>query len=308
MAMMLPCLKGNASRRCRPNVIFHCCGAFYCRAMTRTPTLALTLALSLALPLLAGALPSTAQTTSQEDVLAAEILPGWRTDAGTHMAALHLRLAPEWKTYWRSPGDSGIAPLFDWSGSENLAALRIHWPVPAVFHVNGLQSIGYHDELVLPLEITPRDPALPVILRAGIDLGVCRDICMPAALALQAELPAQGARDEAIAAALQAGPATAHEAGLVAIFCTVTPIADGLRIAAEIDLADPGSPETVVFESGRPDVWVAEAETRREGSRLFAVTEMVAPSGTPFALDRSAVTVTVLMQGRGVEISGCPAR
>ena len=45
----------------------------------------------------------------------AEIRPGWQTGAGTRMVALHLRLAPEWKTYWRSPGEAGIPPEFDWS-------------------------------------------------------------------------------------------------------------------------------------------------------------------------------------------------
>ena len=31
-----------------------------------------------------------------------------------------VKLRPGWKTYWRYPGDSGVPPQFDFSGSENL--------------------------------------------------------------------------------------------------------------------------------------------------------------------------------------------
>jgi DsbC/DsbD-like thiol-disulfide interchange protein len=75
---------------------------------------------------------------------------------GGHMAAVELQLAPGWKTYWRSPGDAGIPPSFDWSGSENVKSVRLHWPAPEVFEANGMQTIGYHERLVLPVEITPR--------------------------------------------------------------------------------------------------------------------------------------------------------
>lgn len=255
----------------------------------------------IALMSLAG--PARAQT----DMLRAELLPGWRTPAGTHMAALRLVLAPEWKTYWRRPGDAGIPPEFDWSGSENLGAVRIHWPRPEVFHLNGLRTIGYRRELILPLEVTPRDPARPVVLRAQVDLGVCRDICVPAALTLAADLAGPGAPDPAIRAALADRPATAAEAGVRGVACRVDPIADGLRVTATIDMAAAGREETVVFDPHDPGIWVTEAQTDRQGTRLTAVAEMVAPSGQPFVLDRGALRVVVLAEGRAVEIEGCPA-
>ena len=36
------------------------------------------------------------------------------------MAGIELRMDDGWKTYWRNPGDSGVPPQFDWSGSTNL--------------------------------------------------------------------------------------------------------------------------------------------------------------------------------------------
>ena len=265
-----------------------------------------------ALAALLALAPLPALAFTQDEVLVARILPGWRAADGTHIAALHLQLAPEWKTYWRAPGEAGIPPMFDWSGSTNLGSVRFLWPRPQIFDVNGMQTIGYRGELVLPMEITAQDPALPVGLRAMIDLGVCRDICIPAVLELQADLgvdlPAPGAFDATIEAALRDRPATGAEAGLTAITCAVEPIADGLRVTATLQMPPAGARETVVMEPGQPAIWVSEAQVARHGGQLTAMTDLVAGSGAPFALDQAALTVTVLGSERAVEILGCPTR
>ena len=253
---------------------------------------------------------SPALATTQDDVLQADLLPGWQMQNGHHMAGLRLRLAPDWKTYWRSPGEAGIPPLFNWSGSVNVKSVKVHWPSPVVFHTNGMQTIGYHEGVVLPLEVVPLDASKPVELRAGVDLGVCNQICMPAAVQLTAVLDAavldEGGPDAAIKAALKAQPIGAKAAGLQAISCEVQPIADGLRLTAVLDLPQRGA-ETVVFETSDASVWVGEAESARAGGRLTASADLVASSGAPFALDRSGVVVTVLGAGGSVEIAGCPA-
>jgi DsbC/DsbD-like thiol-disulfide interchange protein len=264
----------------------------------RRAALALIAPLFLAHP--AGAL-------SPDDVIRAALLNGWQTADGTHMAALRLDLAPKWKTYWRAPGDTGIPPVFDWSGSENLSAVRLHWPRPSVFHLNGMQTIGYHDALVLPVEVTPADPARPVRLKLRVDMGVCEDICMPASVSLAADLVAPGAPDAAIRAALDDQPERAAAAGLGDVSCAVTPIADGLRVSARMALPPVGRDEVVVFETGRDAVWIAESVEERQGGELLAWTEMVPPEGAPFALDRSRVVMTVIGEARAVEIRGCPA-
>lgn len=242
------------------------------------------------------------------DVVQGQFRPGWQTASGTHMAALHLRLAPDWKTYWRAPGDAGIPPQFNWAGSENVASVRFFWPSPDVFNTNGMQTVGYHDELVLPVEVTAVDPSRPVRLRAAVDLGVCKDICVPATLVLDSLLAAPGRADATITAALDAQPMTARQAGLGRITCALAPIADGLRITAQMDMPAIGSDEVVVFEAGSSDIWVSQADVQRDGRQLQASADMVAPSGQPFSLDRGAVTVTVIgSQGRAVELRGCPA-
>jgi DsbC/DsbD-like thiol-disulfide interchange protein len=225
---------------------------------------------------------------------------------GSRMAAVDLVLAPGWKTYWRSPGDAGIPPSFDWSGSDNVRSVRLHWPAPSVFHSNGMQSIGYHDRLVLPVEITPEDPSRPVRLKLRMELGVCDEICLPASLDLASDLGTPGAPDPAISTALAQRAATAQEAGVSRVSCQVDPIKDGLRLTARLGLPDPGTPEVVAFETPDRTIWVAEAVTERQGGELVAMTELVPPSGAPFALDRSQVTMTILAPTGAVEVTGCP--
>ncbi len=73
------------------------------------------------------------------------------------MAAFEITLEEGWKTYWRSPGDAGIPPRFDWENSHNLDGVALHWPRPAVFESFGTQTIGYSEKLILPVELTPVD-------------------------------------------------------------------------------------------------------------------------------------------------------
>ena len=244
---------------------------------------------------------------TQHDLLGAELLPGWRDANGRHMAALSITLSPGWKTYWRSPGEAGIPPVLDFAGSSNLQAVRLHWPSPAVFDVNGYQTIGYHDRLILPIEVTPQRAGQPVDLHLTVDMGVCRDICVPAHLDLEATLLVDGTPDPAIRAALAAGPAAAADRGLTAIDCTLAPITDGLALTTRITIPALGRAEAVVIEPADASIWVSRSDTSRAGGTLTAQTDLVPSNGQPFALDRSALRITVIGDTGAVEVTGCPA-
>ncbi|MCV6594013.1 MAG: protein-disulfide reductase DsbD family protein [Silicimonas sp.] len=241
--------------------------------------------------------PVFAQAPS--DLARAGLVPGWRDDA-THVAGLTLQVAPGWHTYWRAPGDAGIPPSFNWSGSRNLAHVEVRYPVPEVYHANGTRSIVYHDQVTFPLIVTPRDPSKPVRLRGEIDIGVCEEICVPVRLEVRGNLPAPGRRDAALAAALKDRPRAAG-----AMTCDIAPIADGLRVTLRSDLAPLAGDEVAVVEAGSGEIWVSPADLTRKGRALTAVVEMVAPSGKPFALARSDLRMTLFAAGRAVELRGC---
>ncbi|KPP84015.1 MAG: putative protein predicted to be involved in C-type cytochrome biogenesis [Rhodobacteraceae bacterium HLUCCA08] len=253
--------------------------------------------------LLASALPVRAEPVS--DHVTVSILPGWRTEAGTHMAGFRIRMAPGWHTYWRAPGDAGIPPSFDWTGSDNIAGAGFHWPVPEVIVQNDMRSIGYKGDVVIPIELALDDPAAPARMAGLVQMGVCRDICMPVQLSFAADLPVGGDRPAALVAALVDQPLAADQAGVDAVSCSVAPIADGLSVTATVDMAPLGPDEAVVIEAGDPTIWVSEPASQRDGARLTAQADMVHVTGEPFALDRSQVRITVIAAGRAVDIRGC---
>ncbi len=263
--------------------------------MKRTALFALTLIAS----------PAGAEMLRQEDILQAELRPGWREADGRQIAALHLRLAQGWKTYWRAPGDAGVPPEFDWSASTNLGQVHLHWPRPELFDFQGMQTIGYAQELVLPVEITPQDPSQPVTLHAAVALGLCKDICMPAEVTLAGRLAMPGAPDALIAAALTDQPIPGDKAGLTALKCAVEPIRDGLRVTASMVLPAGQGPETVVMEPAAP-VWVSDAVVTRAGDSLTATADLVPLPGQPFDLDPATLRLTMLSTGRAIEVTGCP--
>lgn len=121
--------------------------------------------------LIAASGPARAQTVNYR----VELVSG-----GPTLAGAHVRLAPGWKTYWRMPGDAGIPPQFDWSGSVNLAKAEVAYPLPSRFQDGGGETIGYYDEVMFPVTVTPQDASQPVILKLEMAFAVCRDICIPA--------------------------------------------------------------------------------------------------------------------------------
>ena len=238
-----------------------------------------------------------------------EILPGWRQPDGSHIAALRIQLDTGWKTYWRAPGEAGIPPRFDWSGTQNLDAIRFHWPVPEIIVSNGITTLGYSGELLLPFEVVPEDPEGDVIIDGSLDFGICEDICMPLQMPVSGVLPATGgAQNPRILGALAARPDTAQEAAVSAVDCEVETIADGVRVRARIGVAPVGPHEVVVIEPDNAAIWVSSAMVRREADILFAEADLVPPEAQPFALDPETLRITVLAEGRGVDIQGCAER
>ncbi|WP_037316592.1 protein-disulfide reductase DsbD domain-containing protein [Ruegeria halocynthiae] len=249
--------------------------------------------------------PAHAQST--REVVQLDVLDGGRTANGTYLGALRLTLQDGWKTYWRAPGDAGIPPQFDWSGSQNVGNVSITWPAPKVFVQNGLQSIGYADQLVLPVEITPGNPAKPVRLRGDMDLGVCKDVCIPERLEFDHTLDADAARNPAIAAALAQRPYSETEARVTQARCQLTPTSDGMKIEARVTMPSAGGREIAVIEPGNPTLWASQPTTERHGDTLIATSEVINASGGPFALDRSGIRITVLGTNHAVDIQGCSA-
>jgi suppressor for copper-sensitivity B len=93
-------------------------------------------------------------------------------------ALLQVRLEKDWKTYWRSPGEGGVAPSVDWSTSHNLSDVHWHWPLPERFNLLGLDILGYQNEVGFPLQFKLADTGQPLQLRGTLTLPSCTTICL----------------------------------------------------------------------------------------------------------------------------------
>src|SRR5881396_1464808 len=128
----------------------------------------------------AYALPLRAEDSSpwQRDTHSAvRLLAGSRSGA-VLLGGIAFQLQPGWKTYWRTPGDSGVPPRFDFSKSENVESVTVLWPAPLKFDDGaGGHSLGYHNTFVLPLRIVLKSADKPVTLRADISYAVCEKLC-----------------------------------------------------------------------------------------------------------------------------------
>jgi DsbC/DsbD-like thiol-disulfide interchange protein len=111
-----------------------------------------------------------------------------QTGSRIRRAGVEIRLAPGWKTYWRYPGDSGVPPHFDFSGSENVKNVTVLWPAPRRFTADDDITIGYKDNVIFPLRIEPQRTDQPMLLRLTFDYAICEKICVPAEARLELRL------------------------------------------------------------------------------------------------------------------------
>ena len=115
-------------------------------------------------------------------------------------AGLEIALAPGAITYWRDPGEAGVPPTFDFSGSQNLAKAEVDFPAPErIAEPDGSVAFGYRGGVILPIRAAAADPTKPVRLVAKVDYPVCEKICLPAKASAELVLGAPGATPHAAA-------------------------------------------------------------------------------------------------------------
>ncbi len=148
----------------------------------------------------------------QEDAHSAvRLLAGSRSGA-VLLGGIALQLKPGWHTYWRTPGDSGVPPRFDFSKSDNVEAVTVLWPAPKKFDDGvGGTSLGYVDQVVLPLRIVAKNTEKPVTLRTAVNYAVCEKLCIPVEANLELSFTSVAStEDSALFAALDTVPKPAN--------------------------------------------------------------------------------------------------
>jgi DsbC/DsbD-like thiol-disulfide interchange protein len=194
-------------------------------------------------------------------------------EQGEHrLAGVEITLDPGFKTYWRNPGDSGLPPRFDWSGSENVASTEIRWPAPKR-HVDAAGvAYVYGKQAVIPILVKPKDPAKPIRLVLALEYGVCNDICIPAHADLTLDLTGAGPERSAIEASLAKVPLlqpVGAQADLSVL--SITPL-NGDKPAFAVMIRAPSGTKPALFPEG-PENWFLSASHPADGERFTVTVE-----------------------------------
>ena len=177
--------------------------------------------------------------------------PSKAAPAGAVRAGIEIRLAAGWKTYWRYAGDSGVPPRFRFDRSDNVADVAVLFPAPHGFNDESGESIGYKTGVILPLQVVPRDPAKPVLLRLDLDYAICSNLCVPVTAKAELPLPGDGGQDSALAASEARVPkALALGAGDALSIRAIRREDGGARPRIIVDVAAPSDAKVELFAEG----------------------------------------------------------
>ena len=128
---------------------------------------------------------------------------------------LQLAHQPEWHTYWKNSGDSGLPTQLTWTLPAGLEAGEIAWPVPRKIPIGNLANYGYENTVLLPVPLTVTQAFKPPLLGGDVDIRlkaswlVCKKECIPEEGEFALKLPVRSTtalHAQAFAAAFAAQP------------------------------------------------------------------------------------------------------
>jgi DsbC/DsbD-like thiol-disulfide interchange protein len=224
-------------------------------------------------------------------------------NGGDPMAAIEMRLAAGWKTYWRTPGAGGLPTLFDFGASRNLADVEVTYPAPRRYNDGYSATNVYEGRVVFPITMTAAVPTAPMTVHVKISFGVCETICIPLDLEASVTIAPNDVDSEALAivndgvAMLPASPVP----GEFEVTRLARTGADDEATHFEAEVVVPEPFGTVLFVEG-PAGWFATppVETGRDGNRLtFAFDMEQIDSADPLA--GAPLTFTLVSQSAAIE-------
>ena len=137
-------------------------------------------------------------------------------DAGkTVWLGLQLTHKPDWHTYWKNSGDSGLPTTLQWTLPSGVTAGDIAWPLPKKIPIGNLANYGFADTVLLPVPLTitpnfkPTAPGNAIEVKLKANWLVCRQECIPEEGEFALTIPVKGStaiNSASFTAALAAQP------------------------------------------------------------------------------------------------------
>jgi thiol:disulfide interchange protein DsbD len=108
----------------------------------------------------------------------------------TILVGMDLKMEPGWHTYWKNPGEAGMATKIEWQLPPGVTAGEIQWPLPKKLPPVEVTTYGYEDEvmLIVPLTLATNLPEGPLDLKANVSWLECKEVCIPASASVEAKL------------------------------------------------------------------------------------------------------------------------
>jgi thiol:disulfide interchange protein len=128
---------------------------------------------------------------------------------------LQLAHQPQWHTYWKNSGDSGLPTQLQWTLPAGVTAGDIAWPVPRKIPVGNLANYGYEGTVLLPVPLTIAQDFKPSLLGRDLEVKlhanwlVCKKECIPEEGDFTLKVPANSStalNSAAFEAAMKAQP------------------------------------------------------------------------------------------------------
>ena len=93
---------------------------------------------------------------------------------------IKANLKKGWHTYWKNPGESGLAPEFSFSGTH-YELKKVHLPTPKYYKKSGIINYVYDEEILFIADVLIKKsaPKGELKLQGSADFLVCKDSCIP---------------------------------------------------------------------------------------------------------------------------------
>ena len=234
-----------------------------------------------------------------------EILGGWEKSDGSIVYGLKISLNEGWKTYWHTPGPFGFKPQFDFEGSLNISNLNVLWPSPKIFGSSSFETIGYENEVILPIAIKAEVDSDPINLKIKGSIGICYDVCMPIEFEAQSGLKIISKEiNTDLLAALANLPLSPSDLCKKNARCSITFSPTGFKIGADIPYFEKAN-SSIFFSimDYRSELSIEQPKLYNPGKTLYAIGEW--RDKINLKINGDLITITQLDEGRVIEQKGC---
>ena len=107
------------------------------------------------------------------------IIDDFILEQDTAIFGISINLNEGWYSYWRHAGEIGLPTVIYFEYQPSLKGHKVYWPKPTVKDSKFGISFIYKENVTIPVLLHLSQKDLPLSLILNLEIGVCKDICIP---------------------------------------------------------------------------------------------------------------------------------